>query len=79
MSNHQQLAGMFWSDIKIRVGHAQGIHMGFDLENLLARVDGLEDLSKPFSEDEVDEVIKHLPLDRAPGPDGFTGLFLKKW
>ena len=78
VSDHQQLAGMFWSEFKNRMGHAQGIQMGFDLENLLARVDGLEDLSKPFSKDEVDEVIKHLPLDRAPGPDGFTRLFLKK-
>ena len=78
MSDHQQLARMFWSEFKNRMGHAQGIQMGFDLENLLARVDGLEDLSKLFSDDEVDEFIKYLPLDRAPGPDGFTGLFLKK-
>ena len=26
----------------------------------------------------MEEVIKHLPSDRAPGPDGFTGLFLKR-
>ncbi|KAK1691938.1 hypothetical protein QYE76_008635 [Lolium multiflorum] len=28
-----------------------------------------------FSEDEVWGVIKELPPDRAPGPDGFTGVF----
>ena len=26
----------------------------------------------------MDDVIKHMPTDRAPGPDGFTGLFMKK-
>jgi hypothetical protein len=27
---------------------------------------------------EMDEVIKEMPGDRAPRPDGFNGLFLKK-
>lgn len=40
-------------------------------------VEGLEDLSKPFSDEEIEAVIKQMPPDRAPGPDGFTGLFLK--
>ena len=26
----------------------------------------------------MDGVIKYMPCDRAPGPDGFTGVFLKK-
>jgi hypothetical protein len=30
-----------------------------------------------FSEKEVWDTIKELPSDRAPGPDGFTGLFYK--
>ena len=52
--------------------------MGFDLDTLIARVDGLEDLSQPFTDSEVDAVIKNMPPDRAPGPDGFSGLFLKR-
>ena len=60
------------------MGHAKGIQMGFDLQNLIQKVDGLEDLSLPFTDSEVDVVIKNMPSDRAPGPDGFTGLFLKR-
>jgi hypothetical protein len=39
---------------------------------------GLEDLSNPFSTQEIDAVIKFMLVDKAPGPDGFNGLFLKK-
>jgi hypothetical protein len=31
----------------------------------------------PFSEREVEDIIKRLPADKAPGPDGFTGRFYK--
>lgn len=32
----------------------------------------------PFTQEEIDLVIKRMPNDKAPGPDGFNGLFLKK-
>jgi hypothetical protein len=28
--------------------------------------------------EEIDLVIKEMPSDKAPGPDGFNGMFLKK-
>jgi len=34
-------------------------------------------LSEPFSTAEIDIVVKEMPIDRAPGPDGFNGCFLK--
>ena len=38
----------------------------------------MEALSGIPSNDELDLIIKHLPLDRAPGPDVFNGMFLNK-
>jgi hypothetical protein len=38
----------------------------------------LESFSRSFSTLDIDEVIKHMPPDKAPGPDGFNGLFLKR-
>ena len=37
----------------------------------------LSTLDCPFSEEEVWATIKGMPLDKAPGPDGFTGRFYK--
>jgi hypothetical protein len=51
--------------------------MQFDLVAIIKRVDDLDDLTSPFSNNEMDEVIKEMPGDRAHGPDGFNGLFLK--
>lgn len=44
---------------------------------MIQSVPGLEDLSALFTKDEIDRVIKIIPADRAPGPDGFLGQFLK--
>ena len=60
------------------MGTSQGIQLGFDLDDLIQPVDGLHELSAPFSDKEVESVIKEMPSDRAPGPDGFSGLFIKK-
>jgi hypothetical protein len=37
----------------------------------------LEELSVPFTEKEIDLVVKHMPVDKAPGPDGFNWQFVK--
>ena len=52
--------------------------MQFYLPISLQRVEGLEDLTRPFSTQEMDDIIKYMPADKAPGPDGFNGKFLKK-
>ncbi|XP_073360255.1 uncharacterized protein [Aegilops tauschii subsp. strangulata] len=69
---------MIWSAFKGRMGVSIGIVMGFDLSVLLQHVPGLEVLTKPFTIEEMDLVVKHMPIDKAPGPDGFNGLFFKK-
>jgi hypothetical protein len=78
VTDHDSMAGLFWREYKERMGRSESISMQFDLERILHRVDGLQELTRPFEEAEMDEIIKHMPADRAPGPDGFNGLFLKK-
>lgn len=52
--------------------------MLFDLASLITPVDDLESLVAPFCTNEIDTIVKHMPSNKAPGPDGFNGLFLKK-
>lgn len=76
--DHAAMAGMFLQDFKLRMGCYHGIHMGFKIAALHKRVNGLEDLSMPFSNDEIELVIRQMPSDKAPGLDGFTGFFFLK-
>ncbi|KAM0864696.1 hypothetical protein ACQ4PT_043753 [Festuca glaucescens] len=46
-----------------------------DLAELGLRSMDLSELDEEFTEQEVWEVIKEVPQDRAPGPDGFIGAF----
>ena len=32
-------------------------------------------MNRPVTGNEIETVIKHLPTNRSPGPDGFTGEF----
>ena len=52
--------------------------MHFNISELVHRHPDLSALVMPFLKEEIDLIVKHLPSDKAPGPDGFNGLFMKK-
>jgi hypothetical protein len=72
------MAALLWTEYKNRMGSSEGIEMQFDLSRIIQPVEGLEELTVPFTKKEMDDVIKHMPVDPAPGPDGYNGLFLKR-
>jgi hypothetical protein len=52
--------------------------MIFDLAQMVHRMENLDDLASHFSVKQMDGVIAKMPIDKAPGPHGFNGLFMKK-
>jgi hypothetical protein len=52
--------------------------MLFNLDSLLDSGVDLSSLEIPFSNQEIDNIIKNMPTDKSPGPDGFNNEFLKK-
>jgi hypothetical protein len=54
VTDHQVMAGLLWSIFKDRMGKSEGISMQFDLDSLLSRVEGLDELTVPFDKKEMD-------------------------
>ena len=75
--DHVGKEGVLFKTYKDRLGSSKPTNMHFDLSRIIRRIEGLDQLSAPFSNEEIDTVIKEMPSDRAPGPDGFNGCFLK--
>ena len=78
ITEHNEKAALLLEAFKKRMGCSSNPTMLYNLDHLVQARDDLVSLSRPFSTHEIDEVIKHMPSDKAPGPDGFNGLFLKK-
>jgi hypothetical protein len=76
--DHTSKADLLWTAYKERLGTTDNISTQFDLGTLLDSSTELGCLSEAFSHEEIDDVIKNLPLDKSPGPDGFNTNFVKR-
>lgn len=72
--DHPSKASLIWNDFKERLGSSCFEQMLFDLDTLIAAEADLSSLEAPFTHMEIDNVIKMLPNDKFPGPDGFNNV-----
>lgn len=78
VTDHQQKELLIQQSFKERLGVNGFTCVLFNLDNLLHNDFDVSALIAPFSQQEIDSMVKALPSDKAPGPDGFNTNFVKK-
>lgn len=63
---------LIWDSFKQRLGASNFTSLSFDLQSLLDNSTDLTSLVVAFSHAEIDAVVRNMPLDKTPGPDGFN-------
>ena len=79
VDDHASKESVIYQSFKERLGTSSKHEMKFDLARIIKRLEDLDQLTVPFTHQEIDDVIKYMSADRASGPDGFTGHFLKTY
>jgi len=77
VSYHNEKAALLLEEYKKRMGFTSNPVMLYNLSQLVVTREDLEHLSRPFSTHDIDTTVKRMPADKAPGPNGFNGFFLK--
>src|SRR4051812_19230684 len=68
--DHQAKVAILRRAFKQRLNTSVPTFNLLSLDSLITKMPELIELDKPFTKEEIDAVIKDLPSDKAPGPDG---------
>ena len=75
--SHYDKANLIWLSFKERLGTTIFTTLNYDLASHFAAPPDLTVFVTPFTKLEIDSVVRSLPPDKAPGPDGFNNNFIK--
>mgnify|MGYP000969782452 CR=1 FL=1 len=77
VEDHADKESIMFQAFKQQLGTCSEPNMKFNISCLLRQQVDFDSLTTPFTHDEIDAVVKEMPPDRAPGPDGFNGTFFR--
>jgi hypothetical protein len=75
--NHDDKARMIQEHFLDFMRHPPRRQVDINWEALQLPTHDLSELEVPFSEEEIKHNVHQMPSDKAPGPDGYTGIFFK--
>ena len=75
VTEQEQKEHVFTEAYKNLLGKHQARDYTLDMDYLGLEAANLQELDAIFMEEEIWNVIKELPVDQAPGPDGFIRIF----
>ena len=77
VTNHNDKDQILWNEFRQRLGVTEFSGFTMQPENLITTSSQLQHLEEPFTLEEIDSVIRALPNNKSPGPDGFNNEFIK--
>jgi hypothetical protein len=77
ITHHSEKVEVLWEVFKSRLGSSACTSMYFDLATLVQHVQ-LPILDSPFIMEEIQTALNDMPIDHAPDPDRFNGMFMKR-
>lgn len=77
LHNHQDKAKAIYDHFSQAFGEPPERRHTLDWDRIGLPRHQLQHLEVPFTEDETREVITNLPGEKAPGPDGYIGIFFQ--
>lgn len=77
LHSHQDKETVIWHEFKERLATSNFIAFTIDPSVFIQRFKNMDFLEDPFMPQEIDDIVKSLPNDKSPGPNGFNNEFLK--
>jgi hypothetical protein len=77
VTSHQDKEVELYRHFSALLGQHTHRERQLNLDSLNITRHDLQELDAPFSEEEIKNVVMQSPKEKAPGPDGYTGLFYK--
>jgi hypothetical protein len=74
---HEEKEKVLEEYFRDHMGTSSARSMSLNWQSLGYAPRDLSELEMPFTQEEIKDTIDSMPSDKAPGPDGFTGVFFK--